>query len=71
MITVNWAVVLSSIIFAVVGIVVFALGFFILDVLTPYHLWKEINEKQNTALAIFVGALAIGLAIIIAAAIHG
>jgi len=71
MIAVNWAVVLSSIVFALVGIVVFALGFFNLDLLTPYHLWKEINEKQNTALAIFVGALAIGLAIIIAAAIHG
>ena len=71
MIAVNWAVVLSSIIFAVVGIVVFALGFIVLDLLTPYQLWKEINEKQNSALAIFVGCLSIGLAIIIAAAIHG
>jgi uncharacterized membrane protein YjfL (UPF0719 family) len=43
----------------------------LLDHLTPYHLWREINEKQNTALAILVGAMAIGIAIIVAAAIHG
>jgi putative membrane protein len=68
---INWGVVLSSIVFSVVGIGVFGLGFFILDLLTPYKLWNEISEKQNTALAILVGSMAIGLAIIVAAAIHG
>jgi putative membrane protein len=68
--TVSWGIVLNSVIFALVGVVIYGLFFYLLDHLTPYHLWKEINEKQNTALAILVGALAIGLAIIVAAAIH-
>jgi putative membrane protein len=69
--SINWTVVLSSAVFSVLGIVLYAVGFFVLDLLTPYQLWKEINEKQNTALAILIGSMAIGLAIIVAAAIHG
>ena len=68
--TVNWGIVLNSVIFALLGVVIYGVVFYLLDHLTPYHLWKEINEKQNTALAILVGALAIGIAIIVAAAIH-
>lgn len=64
-------VALSSLIFAVIGIVVFAVGFVILDLLTPGKLWEEIGAKQNLAAAVFAGAVAIGLAIIVAAAIHG
>ena len=63
--------VLSSLIFAGIGILVFIVAFWILNKLTPYHLWTEINEKNNTALAILVGAGMIGLALIISAAIHG
>ena len=43
----------------------------ILDLLTPGKLWEEIEQKQNNAVAIFAGAIALGLAIIVAAAIHG
>lgn len=67
---INWSVVLTSAIFSVLGILIYAIGFYVLDLLTPYQLWKEINEKQNTALAILIGSMAIGLAIIVAAAIH-
>jgi uncharacterized membrane protein YjfL (UPF0719 family) len=42
----------------------------LVDRLTPYHLWKEIVDEKNTALAIVVGALAIGISIIISAAIR-
>ena len=38
--------------------------------MTPYDLWGEIVEKKNTALAIMVGAMSIGVCIIIAAAVH-
>ena len=62
---------LSTLLYAFVGIVVFAVGFLILDLLTPGKLWEEIHQKQNVAVAIFAGAVAIGLAIIVAAAIHG
>jgi len=70
MTTVNWGIVLNSVIFALVGVGIYGACFYLLDHLTPYHLWREINEKQNTALAILVGAMAIGIAIIVAAAIH-
>jgi len=68
---INWSVVSTSAVFSILGIAIYAIGFFVLDLLTPYQLWKEINEKQNTALAILIGSMAIGLAIIVAAAIHG
>jgi putative membrane protein len=64
-------VLLNTLLYAGVGIVVFVLGFVILDMLTPGKLWEEINQKQNVAVAIFAGAVALGLAIIIAASIHG
>ena len=63
--------VLSTLLYSAIGIVVFVIGFVILDVLTPGKLWEEIEKKQNMAVAIFAGAVAIGLAIIVAAAIHG
>jgi uncharacterized membrane protein YjfL (UPF0719 family) len=63
--------VLSTLLYSVLGIVVFVIGFVILDLLTPGKLWQEIEQKQNVAVAIFAGAVAIGLAIIVAAAIHG
>lgn len=62
---------LSTLLYAVVGIVVFGVGFLVLDMLTPGKLWQEINDKQNVAVAVFAGAVAIGLAMIVAAAIHG
>ncbi|MGF7151503.1 uncharacterized membrane protein YjfL (UPF0719 family) [Sphingomonas zeicaulis] len=65
------APVLNTLIYAGVGILVFVVGFVILDLLTPGKLWEEINHKQNRAVAQFAGAVAIGLAIIVAAAIHG
>ena len=39
--------------------------------ITTYKLWKEIIEERNSALAIVVGAMSLGICLIIAAAIHG
>jgi putative membrane protein len=64
------AAVLNAIVYAVLGIVIFVLAFFIIDKMTPYHLWKEIVEDKNLALAVLVGAMSIGMCIIIAAAVH-
>ena len=61
---------LSAVTFAAIGIVIFVIFFVILDWITPYDLWKELNEEKNVALAIVVGAVALGICIIIAAAIH-
>jgi uncharacterized membrane protein YjfL (UPF0719 family) len=67
----NLGPVVSSIMFAGIGIVIFIAAFVMIDKATPYHLWREINEKQNVALAILIGAAMIGISLIIAAAIHG
>jgi len=56
--------------FAVLGMLIFVIAFVVMDKLTPYHLWKEIVQEHNMALAILVGAMSIGLCIIIASAIH-
>ena len=64
--------IVSSLIYSGIGVAILILTFYFLDKITPhYHLWKEIIEKQNLALAILLGAVAIGIASIIAAAIHG
>ncbi len=67
----NWISVLNSIIYSVLGLLVFCLGFVIIDKLTPYNLWEELVKEKNLALAIVVGAVSIGLCLIIAAAVHG
>lgn len=61
----------NATIFSVLGLVILSLCFVIVDRLTPYDLWKEINEKQNVALAILVGAFSLGVSLIIAASLHG
>jgi len=60
----------GSILYAVIGVLVFWIAFLIVDKITPYRLWEEICEKQNTALAIVVGSMAIAIGLIVAAAIH-
>ncbi|MFQ5730869.1 MAG: DUF350 domain-containing protein [Planctomycetaceae bacterium] len=62
---------LSTIIFAAIGVMVFLLVFWLIVKLTPFSVRKEIEEDQNTSLAVIVGSVLIGLAIIIAAAIRG
>lgn len=62
---------LSSIVYALVGVVIFWLSFIIIDKLTPHDLWGEIVEKRNMALALVVAAMCLGISIIVAAAIHG
>lgn len=63
-------VLLGSIMFALMGVLVFWFSFLIIDKLTPYNLWEEIGEKQNMALALVVAAMSLGICIIVAAAIH-
>ncbi len=67
---IHWQPVLAALIYAAIGLVVFALAFIVVDRATPYHLWKEIIDEKNTALAIIVGAVAIGISIIVSSAIR-
>ncbi|WP_295529424.1 DUF350 domain-containing protein [uncultured Pseudacidovorax sp.] len=60
----------GTLLYALIGIVVFWVAFVIIDKITPYDLWAEIVEKQNLALALVVAAMCLGISIIVAAAIH-
>ena len=61
---------LGSILYAIIGVIIFWLAFVIVDKITPYDLWREIVEKQNQALGLVVAAMCLGISIIVAAAIH-
>jgi uncharacterized membrane protein YjfL (UPF0719 family) len=67
----NWMLILNSLIYSVIGLVVFCVGFVLIDKWTPYNLWEQLVKEKNIALAIVVGAVSIGLCMIIAAAVHG
>lgn len=67
-----WRNIVSAIIFSGIGLAVYIAGFILLDRLTPQvHFWRSINEGGNVALAIFLGSIVLGIAIIISSAIHG
>jgi putative membrane protein len=59
-----------ALVYSLMGVIVFWVSFVIIDKITPYDLWKEIVEERNQALATVVAAMCIGIAVIVAAAIH-
>ena len=61
----------TTVIFVAIGLIVFAIAFFIVVLVAPFSVKKEIEEDHNTALALIIGALIIGIAMIISAAIQG
>lgn len=62
--------VVNAVVYAAIGIVIFLCAFLVLDKVTPYNLWKEIVQEHNTALAILLGGMSLGICVIIAAAVH-
>lgn len=64
-------VLLTTLVFVVLGLVFFGIAFFVLNMITPFSIRKEIEEDQNTALGIVIGAMLLGIAMIIASAING
>ena len=65
----TWSGILVSILYGAVGIAMLIIGYYVFDLLTPYSTRKELVEDQNVAVGIVVGAVVLGIAIIIAAAI--
>ena len=66
-----WEHLLAAVVFALVGITVLGVCFKLMSKLSPFSIKKEIEEDQNVALAVIMGAVIIGMSIIIAAAILG
>jgi putative membrane protein len=61
----------AALAFSALGILLFALAFLIIVKVTPFSLRKEIEDDQNTALAIIIASVIIGIALIVSSAIHG
>jgi uncharacterized membrane protein YjfL (UPF0719 family) len=62
---------LSTIVYALLGLVLFAMVFVVITKMTPFSIRKEIEEDQNTSLAILIGSVMIALAIILGSSISG
>ena len=60
-----------SLVFSLFGLVLFALAIWIIVKVCPFSVRKEIEVDQNISLAIIIGAIILGIALIVAAAIHG
>jgi uncharacterized membrane protein YjfL (UPF0719 family) len=63
--------VVDSVVFALIGLVLFGVGFFLMNKVAPFSIRKEIEEDHNTALAIIMAAVILGIALVVAAAVHG
>lgn len=61
----------SALSFCVLGLILFGIAFAIIVKVTPFSIRKEIEEDQNTSLAILIASVMVGIAITVAAAIHG
>lgn len=67
--TIELPEVVSMIFYTFLGLALLGACWWIIDKVTPYSVDKEIEQDQNTALAILIGMLFLSLSIIIAAVI--
>ena len=64
-------ILVTTLVFVILGLIVFSLAFLVIGKATPFSVRKEIEEDHNVALAVVIASVILGSAIIIAAAIHG
>ncbi|MCA9635319.1 MAG: DUF350 domain-containing protein [Myxococcales bacterium] len=62
---------IAASLFSVLGLILFGVFWAIVVRVSPFSIKKEIVEDQNTALGIILGAMLIGIALIISAAVSG
>src|SRR5262249_27639738 len=71
----DWQVLLWHLIqlfiYVPLGLGFFALAWLLIGKLSPFSLRKEIEEDQNIALAVLLGSVILGIAIIVSAAMRG
>jgi len=63
--------VIATLVFSFIGILMFALAFWIIVKSAPFSVRKELEEDQNVALGIVIASVIIGIALIVSAAVHG
>ena len=64
----RWGYALNAILYAATGIGVLGLTLMLLERAT--HFWRAVAEEKNMAMAVLMGAVAIAIGLIIAAAVH-
>lgn len=62
---------LLSVVFTVIGVVMFAICLWLIVKIAPFSIRKEIEEDQNIALGLIIGAMILGIAMILSASIRG
>lgn len=62
---------LNTLLYTVFGVVIFAIAFWAMVKISPFPVRHEIETDHNVAVAILMGSVILGLALIIAAALHG
>ncbi|MCB9763216.1 MAG: DUF350 domain-containing protein [Alphaproteobacteria bacterium] len=67
----NVSVILATLVYTLLGVIVFGAAFWLMVKICPFSVRYEIEEDQNIALAVVMGSVIIGLAIIIAASVSG
>lgn len=60
---------ISTIIYSVLGMILLGLAILIMEKIAPFSIRKEIEEDQNTSLAVLMGSMFIAIAIVIGAVI--
>jgi uncharacterized membrane protein YjfL (UPF0719 family) len=63
--------VVSTLVFSIIGLLLFALAFWIIVKTSPFSIRKELEDDHNVALAIVIASVIIGIGLVVAAAIHG
>ena len=63
--------IVETLAFTLIGLILFAIAFWIIVKVSPFSIRKELEEDQNIALGIVIAAVILGIAMIVAAAIHG
>ena len=66
-----WHGLIGALVFSVLGLGIFAAGFFVVRKLLPFDLNKELEVDQNTAVGLVISSFILGLAFIIGMSIHG
>ncbi len=65
----EWSIVGLNVLYAVLGVVLMFLAYRVIDWLTPQVNFPEELKRGNVAVAIFIGALFIAIAIIVGGAL--
>lgn len=61
--------IVDTVIYSILGIILMGLGFFLINLFTPFSVKKEIEDDQNISLGIIIGAVILGISIIVASVI--